>query len=148
MKIQSLQWIVGVVLSVIGTLILIVPHQFTAPVYALVQPQLMAWGILLLLAGIGLIGVATLTPPRRLVIGVHLLAVVPLVLVAYGFARVATWTGTVNFLVLGLSLMLAPFVWREGQARSGAEFGSGPDLFCCGHGSFCYRHGAHHSVAS
>ncbi len=128
-KIQSLQWVVGVYCAVIGTLILIVPHQFNAPIYELIQPQLLWWGILFLLTGIALIAVASLTPVRRILIVVHLLAVAPLLVVAAGFARATTWTGTLNFLVLGLSLLLASFLPRDrpGRARA-APFGS-PDLF-------------------
>ncbi|GAC1549850.1 MAG: hypothetical protein NVS2B7_25870 [Herpetosiphon sp.] len=129
MKIQSLQWMVGLYCAVIGTLILIVPHQFNAPVYALVQPLLMWWGSLFLLAGLSLIGVATLAPRRGIVIAVHLLAAVLLLLVAAGFARTASWTGTENFLLLALSILLAPLLPQASQGRSETKPGVSPELF-------------------
>jgi hypothetical protein len=54
-------------------------------------------------------------------IAVHLVAGAALLTLAYGFATTAAWTGTSNYLMLGLGILLAPLVARGEQARSGAN---------------------------
>ena len=40
----TLQWLVGLFCAVIGTLMLVAPHQFTAAAYSALKPHLPLWG--------------------------------------------------------------------------------------------------------
>jgi diguanylate cyclase (GGDEF)-like protein len=79
----------GLFCTVLGAVMLVIPHQFNAPVYLLLQPRLMWWGVLFLLIGMALIGVVTLAPARPILIAMHLVAGAALLTVAYGFATTA-----------------------------------------------------------
>jgi hypothetical protein len=39
-RVQALQWTVGVLCALIGMLALVTPHQFSAVTYAILQPSL------------------------------------------------------------------------------------------------------------
>src|ERR1700682_2457624 len=62
LRISSLQWVVGAFLATLGALMLISPHQFAAPTYAYLSPHLAWFGPGFLLAGAGLIAVASAAP--------------------------------------------------------------------------------------
>ena len=43
-RIGSLQWLVGSYCAVIGTLMLVAPHQFAPAAYAALKPHMPLWG--------------------------------------------------------------------------------------------------------
>ena len=65
LSITSLQWLVGTFIVVIGAMMLVSPHQFAAPAYAPITPQLAWFGIAFLLSGTSLLAVATPAPRFR-----------------------------------------------------------------------------------
>lgn len=127
---SSLQWFVGLYSICIGVLMLITPHQFASATFLPLQPALAWWGIGFLFAGSSLIGIAVLAPRRLLVLLAHLFAGAILLSLAYAFSTTAAWTGTSNYLVLGLATLAAPLLAR--QPRHAPPAGATTsDLFAC-----------------
>jgi diguanylate cyclase (GGDEF)-like protein/PAS domain S-box-containing protein len=105
--IRPLQWGAGGYCAFSGLLMLVTPHQFLSPGYAALQAHLGLWGLLFLLAGSFMLGVALLNVPRRVMIVAHLLTGAALLLLAAGFVTSQLWSGTINLSVLGLGTLLA-----------------------------------------
>ncbi len=124
--ITSLRWAVGILTALIGAMMLIVPHQFSSPTYAALQPQLGLWGGVFLLTGVGLLLLAVARPPRWVQLAIHLAVGAELLALAYGFAIVGVWTGTTNWTVIGLGTAVAPFLARQTDEEPAA---AGSDLF-------------------
>ncbi|MBI3978028.1 MAG: hypothetical protein HY331_07575, partial [Chloroflexi bacterium] len=101
-RVGTLQWAVGTFCGMIGSLMLIAPHQFSSPIYAAIWPQLPWWGAVFLVAGVALPSVATFAPHRSLTIAVHLFVGAVLLLLARGFVLTGGWMGAVHYSVLGL----------------------------------------------
>jgi signal transduction histidine kinase/HAMP domain-containing protein len=112
LSISSLQWVVGAFTATLGALMLVSPHQFAAPAYAYLAPHLAWFGPGFLLAGAGLIAVASPAPRLRFRLVAHAAAGAMLLVLAGGFAFSASWTGTTNYTVLGLGTILAPLLVR------------------------------------
>src|SRR3954453_22069694 len=81
----TLQWLVGLFCAVIGTLMLVAPHQFAAAAYSALRPHLPWWGAFFLLGGISLLGVAARRPGRAVVIIAHVWAGLALISLSGGF---------------------------------------------------------------
>ena len=116
LRIGSLQWAVGGFSATIGALMLVVPYQFMSPAYGALRAQLAWWGPGLVLGGASLIAVATLAPRFRFVLLAHLWAGSMLLALAVGFAVSGSWSGTTNYLVLGLGIVCAPLLARTRRA--------------------------------
>jgi signal transduction histidine kinase len=79
-----------------------------------------------MVAGVSLVAVATLAPRRRFTFAAHVWAGSMLVALAAVFTMSGAWTGTSNYLVLGLGIVLAPLLsrtraqpaWLQGEAFS------------------------------
>jgi len=125
-SVGTLQWTVGAFCAMLGALMLVAPHQFGTAHYTALQPHLPLWGTAFLLAGVGLPASAVLSPPRAVRIVVHLFAGAALLMVARGFIATGGWTWLVNYALLGVGTIVAPFV-RE--PRDTAEASAGRDLF-------------------
>lgn len=117
-KISPVQWGAGGYCAFNGLLMLVTPHQFLSPSYAALQPQLWLWGLLFLLSGSYILGVALLHLPRRTAIIAHVLAGASLLLLAAGFVASQLWSGTINLSVLGLGTLLAGFSVGADAGRS------------------------------
>jgi PAS domain S-box-containing protein len=102
--------VVGAFIVTLGALMLVSPHQFAAPAYAALSPRLDWFGPGFLLAGAGLIAVATPGPRFRFVLLAHFWAGSMLLILAVGFALSGSWSGTSNYGVLGLGTALAPLL--------------------------------------
>jgi PAS domain S-box-containing protein len=104
---RTLQWAISGYSVSVGAAMLVVPHRFSAPTFALLQPDLLLWGIVFLLVGIYLFALAAITPQHKISIAVgHILGGGLLLLLAFGFAAAQTWTGTINYGVLGIGMFL------------------------------------------
>lgn len=125
-RILIFQWAAGAFCFLAGTLMLIVPQQFSAPGYDALRSHLLWWGVLFGLAGLGMIWVAATAPARRITVAVHALAGGAFLLLAWGFAPVGLWRATVAYGTLGLGLLAAPFLPPQGGRR---EALARPDLF-------------------
>jgi PAS domain S-box-containing protein len=118
--------IVGLLLAVggfcaaIGALMLVAPHQFATPLYyTAFEGQLFGRGLGFLLAGAGLLGLVALGPARfGITMLVHAWAAATLGVLAAGFGGPGIWTGTSNYLVLGLATAVAPLVARSHVGRT------------------------------
>jgi signal transduction histidine kinase/HAMP domain-containing protein len=109
-RLCTLQWAVGALCAVTGALIYVAPHQFSAPVYATLQPELRWWAGLFLLAGLALLGTVALSTRRALVLTAHLLGAVALLGLALSLLRAGAWIGGLNYLTLGLGLAAGPLL--------------------------------------
>ncbi len=126
MRTGTLQWAVGVFCATTGILMLLAPHQFRVPEYAVLRPYLPWLGCLMVLAGGALVGVATLRGRKGLLVPAHLLGAAALLALAASFVESGVWTGVVNYTVLALALALAPLGAR---GSSPPETREGGDLF-------------------
>ncbi|MBA2447694.1 MAG: PAS domain S-box protein [Chloroflexi bacterium] len=125
-RVGTLQWAVGVFCSVMGTLMLVTPHQFDSRPYSLLQPYLPWCGIVFLVAGGSLLGAAALAPRRALVVIAHLFAGAALLTLAQGFVTIAAWSAVSNHTILALGTMIP--VLLPGASERGRRTG-GCDLF-------------------
>lgn len=126
MRTGTLQWAVGVFCATTGILMLLAPHQFRVPEYAILRPYLPWSGCLMMLAGAALVGVATLRGREGLLVPAHLLGAAALLALSASFVESGVWTGVVNYTVLALALALAPLGAR---GSSSSETREGGDLF-------------------
>jgi HAMP domain-containing protein len=110
LRIGILQWAAGGFCGLIGALTFVTPHQFVGPTYALLQPILLWWGVLCLLGGGMLLAAALLAPGRRLLIAAHVLAALPIGLLALSAGLAGITSALVVYLGLGLGTALAPLV--------------------------------------
>lgn len=111
-RVNSFRWATGNMLGLIGAMMLVVPHQFSSPVYAALQPALPLWGLAFLAIGMGVVAVAVLSPSPRIELAIHFMAGTALLVLAYGFAVSGAWTGTSTWAVLGLASLLIPMIPR------------------------------------
>jgi signal transduction histidine kinase len=125
LSVESLLWALGLFCGFIGAFLLVAPHHFQTGFYAALLPYSLAWGMLSLASGVGLISVAVLRPPRWAALGVHTLAGLTLLALAVSFAMVGGLTGVVIYSVLGLGTLIAGLLPRD---RSGGPLAGG-DLF-------------------
>jgi hypothetical protein len=86
-----------------GMLMLVAPHQFNWPAFALLQAQLTWWGLGFLAAGIGLLAVVILAPRFGLVVLAHVWAGALLLVLATGFVQIGGWGAAFAYLALGLA---------------------------------------------
>jgi diguanylate cyclase (GGDEF)-like protein/PAS domain S-box-containing protein len=106
----TLQWLVGLFCAVIGSLMLVAPHQFTAAAYSAFEPHLSLWGAFFLLGGVSLIGVAALRPRHSLVIAAHAWAGLALISLSGGFIASSHLPGISNYAILGIGTIVVALV--------------------------------------
>jgi hypothetical protein len=109
-QVAGFRWAVGALCAFFGALMLVEPHQFSAPVYKVNQPQLQLWGADFLVAGTARLCVAAVAPRPIVSIVGHALAAAVLLLLASGFAVGGTWTAAATYSVLGLGRLTAAVV--------------------------------------
>ncbi|AFY84822.1 hybrid sensor histidine kinase/response regulator [Oscillatoria acuminata] len=116
-RIDTLQWFIGIYLAIRGTLMLMLPHKLSSDIFAPFQPYVTGLGALQVMVGAALIGVATLLPLRWSILSAHLMAGVVLFQIGIGYASGGKLLGVVGALVLGLALAVAPFLSNEDERR-------------------------------
>ena len=108
-RVQMLQAAVGTFCLLIGTLMLIVPHQFALAAYATFVPHLARWGMLFLVAGAALVAVGFLALPRGVYLLAHGLVGGALLLLAWGFVAAGAVVSGLVYVVMGLGALVAPW---------------------------------------
>ena len=103
---RRLRWFSGSHLGLLGALMLIAPHQFDGPSFAVVRPNLHWWGVVFLLAGTALVMAAAVGPPRWLVAAAHGVVGASFLLLASGVLAVGAWLGATGYAVFGLGNVL------------------------------------------
>jgi PAS domain S-box-containing protein len=116
-RIDTLQWFIGIYLAIRGTLMLMLPHKVSTDILAPFQSDVTGLGALQVMVGAGLIGVATLLPLGWSILGAHLMAGVVLFQIGIGYASGGKLMGVVGALMLGLALAIAPFLGNEDERR-------------------------------
>ena len=125
MRVGNFRWAIGVLSTVIGAMMLVVPHQFASPVYSALQASLPTWGLTFLATGLSLIAIAVIRAPGWVDILAHVLASVSLLTLAYSFVAAGTWISATKWAVLGLASLAAAFPQQPGEVK---EEGSRADL--------------------
>jgi signal transduction histidine kinase len=129
LRLGLLRWAVGGYCGIVGALTFVTPHQFVGPAYRLLRPYLPWWGLLCLLAAAALISVALLSPRRRLTLAAHILAAVPVLLLAFSAGAAGGLTGLIVYTVLGVGTAVAPMLGpSEHEAFESGPVATG-DLF-------------------
>src|SRR5688572_24224491 len=128
LRLGLLQWAVGGFCGVVGALTFVAPHQFIGPAYRLLRPYLPWWGLLCLLGAAALISVALLSPKRRLTLMAHVLAALPILLLALSAGAAGGWTGLTVYAVLALGTAIAPLLSSPPDRSAGPAPATG-DLF-------------------
>ncbi|MFN8636786.1 MAG: ATP-binding protein [Chloroflexota bacterium] len=118
MRGTTLQWLTGLLATLIGAQMLIVPHQLSGPTYDLLRPQIAIWGAATLLPGLLMIVVAATGRARWSIVTAHLSLGIVLVLLAGVYAVTGGWFGAPSLGALGIAALVAPVVAR---APRGAE---------------------------
>ncbi|NMB88874.1 MAG: PAS domain S-box protein [Chloroflexi bacterium] len=111
-RIRTLQWTVGAFCTLLGTMLLVIPHQFYMVLSHPLKYWLPVWGVLFLGAGIGLVVIAAVTTSRQVVTIFHLLAGGLLLVLAAGSYSDLEWVYSGNYVVIGLGTILAGFLPR------------------------------------
>jgi hypothetical protein len=93
LRVSSLQWAAGVLCSLIGAVLLVIPHQFEFPGLWADPNLLFAWGG----GGVPPDGGCPAQPGRA----------GALLSLAWMMVRVDSWIGTINFGMLGLGLVIS-----------------------------------------
>lgn len=123
LRTDTLRFVVGAFCVVMGTLVLVVPHQFVAGPSAARTWSLALWGALSLLTGAGLIAAATFPEGKKLHLAAHLACGAVLVALAYRSVWTGFWAGPLAWTILGLGTAVAPLLDHHSFSRSG---GAGP----------------------
>jgi signal transduction histidine kinase/CheY-like chemotaxis protein len=109
-RIDTLQWFIGIYLAMRGMLMLVVPHRLSTHVFVPIKPYLPWLGTLQVLGGAALLAVAILLPRRWVVIIAHFLAGAALLQAGIGHFLAGTWTAVSGFGILGIGVAIAPFL--------------------------------------
>lgn len=119
---RDLRFMAGMITGLVGAMLLIVPHQFSNPTYALIARHPTVWGLGFLLSGLGLLAVDVLQARRPLLLALHLLVGAAWLLLAFGFLINKAWIGMAAWGVFGLGIAVEPFlsVHRAGAAVLGS----------------------------
>lgn len=103
----SLRWAVGLFCGFIGSFILVAPHQFVGPPFAVMGRFTAAWAAASVVAGYALLAVAVFRPRRMVRVAVHAAAALVLFSLAFCFYQAAAWTGLICYGVLGFGILSA-----------------------------------------
>ena len=116
---DSLRWVLGALCTGLGALILVAPHRFSFPLFAIATGLRQAWGITALLGGVALLAAAALRPRRPLLVAVHVFAAGTLLALGAAFASSGIWIGAVAYLLLGAGAALGalPSMDEPGRPR-------------------------------
>src|SRR6188768_3251137 len=95
-----LQWSTGLLATMLGAQMVIVPHQLSTQAYDLVRPHIGLWGGAMLLAGILMLVVAATGRSRWLVLSAHLGLGALLLLLGLVLAATGGWYGGTIFAML------------------------------------------------
>ena len=94
-------------LAFVGALMLVEPHQFGSPVYAVLRANIELWGTAFLIAGAALLCATALVARPVVTVAAHTAAVAVMLLMVSGFAGTGGWTGVVSYGVLAIGTLLA-----------------------------------------
>jgi signal transduction histidine kinase len=101
----TLRWVMGFFCSLLGALVLVAPHRFSAPFSLTVYRA--AWGTAALLSGVSLLAVAVFRPRQAVGFLAHALAGCTLLALAANFADIRIWIAVPTYVLLGLGTVFA-----------------------------------------
>jgi PAS domain S-box-containing protein len=138
LRISTLQWAVGVYNILLGALMLVVPHQFSGPLWGALKDELPTIGYLFLLTGAALVNIPASGVSRSWSIPVHFAAAAVLLTLVCNNVLLGFWGGADLYAVLALGTILAPFA--TGMERQRRRYSS--DFFALVFGTVCASYGA------
>ncbi|HLQ34704.1 MAG TPA: cache domain-containing protein [Chloroflexota bacterium] len=106
----TLRLLTSIYCACAGALMLVVPHRFTGPAFALLRPYLMPVAITLFVLGSALIVAAAFVPNSPLLFGLQALVGAAWLLLAAGFVHTGNWVGATRLVVFGLGTLAAPLL--------------------------------------
>ena len=120
LRLASLQLTVGAVCAIVGAQALVAPHRFVSPPLAPLQPHLALWTLAFLAAGIALLSVGAVTPPRRVRYVGHAGATVLLSVLASLQAAAHHWPDACVYAALAFGTLAGVWVPEPGSRRPAA----------------------------
>jgi len=111
-RIDTLQWFIGMYIAIRGTLMLMLPHSLNTHVFVPIQTYFLGLGAFQVLGGVMLIAAFTLFPRRTTIAIAHFIAGAALLQAVTGHFLAGTWTAVFSFSILGLGTAIAPFLVR------------------------------------
>lgn len=110
MTTNSLRWVIGSLCALLGSMMLVVPHQFGEASTTTIARVLPWWGGAGVLAGAALLGQAGFVSSRRPGAGAPLLAAVVLLALACSVASHGEWLWGLTYVILAVGTSLIPLV--------------------------------------
>lgn len=115
----TLRWFIGLLSTLVGALLLVVPHRFEVAYSGLVA-DLGIWGFVFLVTGLGFLLVLSSRLSGRWVLVAHLPVALAFLALSFALLPAGLWTGSVSTSLLGLGALWAGFLplrRRPGPAR-------------------------------
>ncbi|MCC7366804.1 MAG: response regulator [Chloroflexi bacterium] len=103
---DSLRQAIGLFSVLLGALLLVAPHQFSAAAFGLLRPYHPLLGAWVIGSGLLLMASTFLRTPRSTFVATHLLAAAPLLAFGAAFVASGNWHGAVMCIVTGLTTAL------------------------------------------
>jgi signal transduction histidine kinase len=121
LSVEVLLWAMGLFCAFVGAFLLVSPHHFQSGPYEALLPYALAWGTLSLVAGLGLLAVTVMGPPRWVSCAVHALVGLTLLALAASFARVNAVSGALVYTIFGAGILFACRLSRDRPATAGGD---------------------------
>jgi signal transduction histidine kinase/HAMP domain-containing protein len=103
-----LRWAVSVFCVLTGALMLIAPHQFAGPSFAVLRPWLTEWGAAFVAAGVGLITTSATGMRGPFATAANVTAGLALLTLAVCLLLSGAWTGVAIYATFGAATLLSP----------------------------------------
>ncbi|NLG97810.1 MAG: PAS domain-containing protein [Chloroflexi bacterium] len=121
LRIESMQWLVGLFCGFLGTIMLIAPHQFQFVARSGVAINLLILGLSLLIIGLALLAVIVFIPRRAVAITIHVISSAVLVIFAVVLFKAGLWVNGTNYALLGIGIGLAPIIGYRSEGSGSSK---------------------------
>jgi PAS domain S-box-containing protein len=124
LRTESFQWLVGLFCGLLGTIMLVSPHQFQFVDFPILQNDLYVLGLSLLFTGILMLLVIIFVVPRLVEYLVHLVSAFILMSLATALVASGGIINGINLTVLGLACGIVPFIRSSKGGRPAWQLSS------------------------
>src|SRR5690349_15463405 len=116
---DGLRQAVGLFNLLLGALFIVAPHRLDGQMYADLGPYASVLGAGLIVSGLALIAANVLSLSRPSVAAAHVLAGMPLLLLALEFAAASSWPAAVSYLIVALGTVAGGGVTDGAEGHEG-----------------------------